>query len=100
VKAYTIRWTPRAEALAEEIRAYLGPFLARTFDEELDLAADRLSANPEIAPRMWYRGRRHPRYRRLILLRTPYHLYYMVQHGEQAVVILRVWHEKRRQPRL
>jgi plasmid stabilization system protein ParE len=100
VKAYAIEWSDRAQEQVEEIRDYLGPGLSILFDEELRLATDRLSAYPEIAPRMWYRGRRHPRYRRLILLRTPYHLYYEVDHARQAVMILRVWHEKRRPPRL
>ncbi len=100
MKAYAIEWSERAVSELGEIRVYLGPGLAILLNRELRLATDRLSANPEIAPRMWHRGRRHPRYRRLILLRTPYHLYYLVHHARRAVVILCVWHEKQMPPKL
>jgi plasmid stabilization system protein ParE len=100
VKAYAIRWSARARAEVEEIRAYLGPGLAVMLDAELELATERLSANPEIAPRAWWRGKRHPRVRCLILLRCPFHLYYAVEHAKEGIVILSLWHEKRRPPKL
>ena len=51
MKAYAIRWSARAWAEVEDIRAYLGPGLAVILDAELELATERLSANPEMAPR-------------------------------------------------
>jgi hypothetical protein len=79
----------------QEIRSWLGPGLAVMLDAELVLATDRLSANPEIAPRVWWRAKRHPRVRRLVLLRCPFHLYYAVEHAKKGIVILSMWHEKR-----
>ncbi len=84
----------------EEIRAYLGPGLAVMLDAELELVTERLAANPELAPRAWWRAKRHPRVRRLVLLRCPFHLYYAVEHETQGIVILSVWHEKRRPSKL
>jgi plasmid stabilization system protein ParE len=100
VKAYAIQWSARARAEVEEIRAYLGSGLAIMLDAELELVTERLSENPELAPRAYWRATRHPRVRRLILLRCPFHLYYAVDHTKQRIVVLSVWHEKRKPPKL
>lgn len=51
MKAYTIRWEPRALRELEEAQEHTGAGHVVVLDEELDGAEKTLSENPEIGPR-------------------------------------------------
>ena len=100
MKAYTIRWEPRALRELEEAQARMGAGRAVVLDEELDGAEQTLSENPEIGPRARTRSGRHPTLRWLVLLRNPYLLYYRVSHKRELVAVVSLWHNRRRRPKL
>ncbi|NUQ79291.1 MAG: type II toxin-antitoxin system RelE/ParE family toxin [Polyangiaceae bacterium] len=100
MKAYTIRWEPRALRELEEAQEHTGAGHVVVLDEELDGAEKTLSENPEIGPRARTRSRRHPTLRWLVLLRNPYLLYYRVSHKQKLVAIVALWHNRRRRPKL
>lgn len=92
-----VKFASRAQAQANQIASWwhnnrtAAPAL---FDDELDDALKRLRLSPE-SGRLYTTTRRSRRVRRLLLLRTRYHLYYAVDDRLETITILAVWHALR-----
>lgn len=86
--------SPRAQRQADEIEAWLrarSAVAARRFREEMGRAIQRLAAHPW-SGKVFRRGPTH----RILLRRTRYHLYYVVDEARGIVRIRAVWHAARR----
>jgi plasmid stabilization system protein ParE len=100
MRQYSVSWDPRAARELTDARAWLGSGRAVELNDELRHVRERLGAFPEMAPPVRLRGTWSTTVRRLVLIRNPYHLYYRVNHEAERIVVLSLWHERRRPPRL
>lgn len=91
---FAVLLTPRATRELDQ---------ARADGRALDLVAEafrRLEALPQTGARVLIRGKWSTTVRRVILDRSGYHLYYRARLEAGVIVVLCVWHERRRAPRL
>jgi plasmid stabilization system protein ParE len=97
VSWFAVLLTPRATRELDQARAD-GRTLA--VDEEVAEAFRRLEAFPQMGARVRLRGKWSTTVRRVLLDRSGYHLYYRVRLEANMIVVLCVWYERRRAPRL
>ncbi len=94
---FAVLLTPRATRELDQARA---DGQALDLDEEVAEAFRRLEALPQTGARVRIRGKWSTTVRRVILDRSGYHLYYRARLEAGVIVVLCVWHERRRAPRL
>lgn len=94
---FAVLLTPRATRELDQARAD-----GRTsdLDEEVAEAFRRLEVLPQTGAWVRLSGKWSTTVRRVILDRSNYHLYYRVRLEARVIVVLCVWHERRRAPRL
>jgi plasmid stabilization system protein ParE len=100
MRQFAVLWDPRASLDVLSARTLLGPVRAAALDEELELLATRLAVLPEMGAPVKTRKEWSLVVRRLVLTRSPYHLYYRLSLVAERVVLFALWHENRRPPRL
>lgn len=87
-----VRLSPEAQRQGEEAEAWWRanrPLAPSLFAGELNAALERIAQSPAIGvPRA---HRRVPGVRRLLLLETRYHLYYVLDPARDEVRVLSVW---------
>jgi plasmid stabilization system protein ParE len=96
VSRFAVLLTPRAARELDEARA---DARSRDLDEEVADAFRRLEALPQTGGRVRIRGKWSTTVRRVILDRSGYHVYYLVRLEAGVIVVLCVWHGRRRAPR-
>lgn len=99
MRQFTILWDPQGSLDVLSARAFLGPVRAADLDDELEQVRERLAALPELGAPVKTRRAWSLIVRRVILGRSPYHLYYRVNLQEERVVLFALRHESRRPPR-
>jgi plasmid stabilization system protein ParE len=103
-RALSILFTARASREMDDARSWLekhrGSERVEEMADELAKALDRLAILPEMGARVWTGSSWSKTLRRLLLRRSGYHLYYRVQPKAAQVVVLAVWHERRKRPKL
>lgn len=100
MRQFTVLWDQCASLDLLSARTFLGPVRAAALDEELNHLRKRLSALPEMGAPVKTRKEWSLVVRRLILSRSPYHLYYRLNLPAERVVLVALWHESRRPPRI
>lgn len=94
---FAVLLTPRATRELDQARAG-GRSL--DLDDEVAEAFGRLETFPRMGAPVRLRGQWSTTVRWVILDRSGYHLYYRVRLEAAVIVVLCVWHERRRAPRL
>ncbi|MEK6606293.1 MAG: type II toxin-antitoxin system RelE/ParE family toxin [Myxococcota bacterium] len=95
MKRYRVEMSPAAHAQADAIAAWWvtnRPAARSLFSDEAQAAEKQLEKTPLVGGR-YRRGREGMR--RLLLPRTRYHLYYVVDEGALVVRIHAFWHTAR-----
>ena len=64
------------------------------FRQEFEKAISTLARTPDVG--MTYKRRGIPNLRRLLMLRTQYHIYYIHQLGSDSLQVISVWNALRR----
>jgi len=100
MRNFTVRWRPQGSLHVLQARAFLGPYRAAVLDQELEEIRERLSALPESGAPVKTRRGWSLDVRKMILTRSPYHLYYRLDLEGKRVILFTLWHENRRPPRL
>jgi plasmid stabilization system protein ParE len=99
MRCFAVLWTRRASLQVLRARTFLGPVRAADLDQELESVRERLEALPEVGAPVLRRGTWDLTLRRVILARTPFHVYYRLDIEQQNIEIVSLWHEKQRPPR-
>lgn len=93
---YTVRVAPKARTQIRTVNGWWvehRPYNPSLFREELAAAAAQLRYSPRAAP--LYESANFAEVRRVILPRTRYHLYYVVDEPRQSVRVLAIRHAAR-----
>jgi plasmid stabilization system protein ParE len=96
VARYRVDITSRARTQIQEISRWWRanrPLNPGLFREELVDARQQLARLPSGSPA--YPSPEHGDVRRLLLRRTRYHVYYIVEERQRVVTVLAVWHTSR-----
>jgi plasmid stabilization system protein ParE len=98
VKRYRVELSPEAPEQAQAIRAWWvenRPGASDLFADELGAAMRKLGAVPRMGA--LYEATALPEMRRVLMLRTHYHVYYTVDDDHRLVRVHAIWHMSRRQ---
>ena len=96
MKRYRVEFSPSAARQAERIRDWWAehrPKSSGLFQREIAVAVRQLTRPPHTAPA--YPAADVPSMRRLLLPRTRYHLYFVIDESARLVRIHAVWHASR-----
>ncbi len=93
---YRLDITPQARGQIQEISRWWRANRLKNpglFREELVTAKQQLAQVPMAGPA--YASPERPGLRRMLLLRTQYHMYYVIDEPQRVVTVLAVWHTAR-----
>jgi plasmid stabilization system protein ParE len=98
--AFAVLFSERASREIDEARAWLlkhqGPARVAQLDDDLARALRLL----EVFPEMTALARGSTTVRRTLLAQCRYHVYYRVFREAEQIMVICLWHEARRSPRL
>jgi plasmid stabilization system protein ParE len=104
MRLFTVILSERAKREIAAARRWqteqIGAHRAADMDDELAAALERLEALPEMGPRVQVRKKPSATFRRVILGRCGYHVYYRVYRDVWEIDVVCFWHGRRRSPRL
>jgi plasmid stabilization system protein ParE len=102
LRQFEVQFSPRALEQVTNLHSWWRenrPAAPDLFSDELADAVTELEVHPRVGSP--YRLHGPSQRRRLLLQRTRYHVYYVIDEGERVVTIQAVWHCSRgAQPRL